>query len=307
MYDVLILGAGAAGLTAAVYAARAGLTYLVLERDGWGGGQITSAHQVQNYPGLPDATGYELGEKLRAHAVSLGAEIQYAKIKSVARAEDGFAVSTDSGVVYEAKTVIAATGASPRALGAAGEAEHVGSGVSYCAVCDGAFFKGKSVLVVGGGDTAVEDALYLATICTHVTVAIRRDQFRAARTRVEKLKTLENVTILINTQVAEIRGEGRVSSVVLKNGDGMEEKAVDGVFIAVGIQPSTEYLAELPVLTPEGYVLADETGATGVPGLFAAGDIRKKALRQVVTAVADGANAAVSAAAYLNERTGPLR
>lgn len=302
MYDALILGAGAAGLTAAVYAARAGLTYLVLERDGWGGGQITSAHQVQNYPGLPDATGYELGEKLRAHAIGLGAEIRFARIKSVARTENGFAVSTDSGAVYEAKTVIAATGASPRALGAEGETEHVGSGVSYCAVCDGAFFKGKNVLVVGGGDTAVEDALYLATICAHVTVAIRRDQFRAARTRVEKLKTLENVTILTNTHVTEIKGEGHVSSVVLRSGGQTEERRVDGVFIAVGIQPSTDYLAELPVLTPEGYVLAGETGATAIPGLFAAGDIREKALRQVVTAVSDGANAAVCAAAYLNEQ-----
>ncbi len=300
MYDLLILGAGPAGLTAAIYAARAGLKFLVLEQDGWGGGQISSAHRIQNYPGLPDVSGLDLGEALRAHAAGLGADIQYGEIERVVQTEHGFAAVTVDGDQYEAKTVLAATGATPRPLGVPGEAVLVGAGVSYCAVCDGAFYTGKDVLVVGGGDTAVEDALYLASICRRVTVALRRDQFRGARTRVKALLALENVECLPNTAVTEILGKDHVEAVRLACGTETREQAVDGVFIAVGTRPSTAYLADLPVLTPKGYARADETGTTEVPGLFAAGDIREKALRQVVTAVADGANAVHSAAAYLS-------
>ncbi len=306
MYDLLILGAGSAGLTAAIYAARAGLDFLVLEQDGWGGGQISSAHLVQNYPGLPDRTGAELGEALREHAAKLGVEIAYGEVETVTRTEDGFAVAAVDGDVYETKTVIASTGASPKALGVPGETEHIGAGVSYCAVCDGAFYTGKDVLVVGGGDTAVEDALYLATICSHVTVAIRHGVFRAAATRVTALRALSNVTGLSNTTVAEIRGGDRVSSVLLRSEDRTEERPVDGVFIAVGAKPATACLAGFSVLTPDGFVLAEESGETKIPGLFAAGDIRRKPLRQIVTAVADGANAAASAAAYLSGRSSHL-
>lgn len=298
MYDVLILGAGTAGLTAAIYAARAGLNFLILEQDGWGGGQISAACQVQNYPGLPGITGTQLAENLRQHAIDLGAQIRYGEIEAVTQTENGFAVVTADGKYYDAKTVIAATGASPKSPGIPGEYR---AGVSFCAVCDGAFYAGKDVLVVGGGDTAVEDALYLSSICRQVTVAIRRDRFRAAKSRVEKLKTLSNVRILINTTVTELRGGDHVSSALLQTGNQTCEQTVDGVFLAVGTRPTTAYLAPLAVLTPDGYVLADETGKTQVPGLFAAGDIRNKSLRQAITAAADGANAATSAAAYLLE------
>ncbi|MDO5546283.1 MAG: FAD-dependent oxidoreductase [Eubacteriales bacterium] len=301
MYDAIILGAGTAGLTAAIYAARAGLRFLVLEQDGWGGGQISAASQVQNYPGLPGISGAQLAENLRQHAIDMGARIQYGEINAVTQNRNGFTVSTIDGDTFDAKTVIAATGASPKLLGVPGEDI---AGVSFCAICDGAFYAGKDVLVVGGGDAAVENALYLSSICRQVTVVIRRDSFRAAMSRVEKLKKLSNVQIITNSIVTELRGNEKVSSAILRTDGSTFEIAVDAVFLSVGTSPNTSYLASLPVLTSDGYVLADETGKTRVSGLFAAGDIRSKALYQAITAAADGANAATSAAAYVLEQSG---
>ncbi len=295
MLDLAIIGSGPAGLTAAIYAARAGLNFALLDLDGYGGGQIASAHLVQNYPGVAETSGFDLGDLFREQAIALGAEIAYGEVTSVEQVEGGFLVHLDGDAPISAKTVIAATGASPRALGIPGEAAHIGTGVSYCATCDGAFYREKSVAVVGGGDTAVEDGIYLSSLCTHVTMVLRRDQFRAAQSRVEVLKSLPNVTLRLQARPVEIQDGG----LVVETAAGQELLAADGIFIAVGSQPATGYLQNLPLHTEGGYIVADETCQTNIPGLFAAGDIRTKQLRQVVTAVADGANAVTSVLAAL--------
>jgi thioredoxin reductase (NADPH) len=296
MTDLVIIGAGPAGLTAAIYARRAGLDFLLLDQDGCGGGQITSAHRVQNYPGLPGITGEELGERLRSHAQSLGVEVQYGQVVSLSRTGEGFFLTTDEGTSLRSRAVIAAVGASPRHLGLPGE--DTLAGVSYCAHCDGAFFTGQNVAVVGGGDTAVADALYLSQICAHVTVLLRRDRFRAAPAEVEQLLRRENVSVRRNVQVKALVGREHLSALGLSTGEALP---CAGLFIAAGTVPATGFLGELPILTQEGYIWADETGKTAIPGLFAAGDSRKKPLRQLVTAVADGANAATSAWEFLRQ------
>lgn len=302
MYDLVIIGGGAAGLTAAVYAARAGLDFVVLEQDGWGGGQITSAHSVQNYPGIADISGADLGEAMKEQAVSLGAKIELGIVEEVKDCGEYKETVLHRGESIMSKTVIAATGANPRKLGAKGEQEFLGRGVSYCAVCDGAFFAGKDVFVIGGGDTAVEDAIYLSSICKSVTLVHRRDTFRAPETRIDVLNELPNVTIRRNETLSEITGSQRVEGVVLENADGQTHYKADGVFIAVGTVPATAFLKNLSLEFDDGYVVAGEDCKTSVGGLFVAGDIRKKPLRQVVTAVADGANAATGAIEYIKEK-----
>lgn len=304
MYDLLILGAGPAGLTAAIYAARAGLRFAVLEQDGWGGGQINSAHQVQNYPGVPEIGGTDLGEKLRQQAQALGSEILCAEIVHVEQRDAGFCLTGAEGERFQAKTVIAATGAYPKKLGLAGEEALTGAGVSYCAVCDGAFYAGKDVLVVGGGDTAVEDALYLSPICKSVTVLLRRAVFRAARTRAELLRAQPNVTVLTNTTVTALHGQRHLEAVTLQTGEETRQISVGGLFVAVGSVPATDCLRELPLPFQNGYIAVGEDCAAPVPGLFIAGDIRVKPLRQAITAAADGAAAAVGASAYLRNSEG---
>ena len=299
MKELVIVGGGPAGLSAAIYAARAGLDFIVLERDGFGGGQITSSHEVENYPGAGRKSGFDLGQAFRDQAVELGAEIVYGSVTGIKDLGDCKELVLDGGEPVRARAVIAATGASPRKLGVPGERELTGAGVSYCATCDGAFFRGKSTLVIGGGDTAVEDALFLSALCKDVTVALRRDVFRAARRRVDLLSAKENVTILYRTNLTEIRGEGRVQSVILSGPEGTAERPVDGVFLAVGVEPAGGWLSGLPLALDGGYVAAGEDCRTNIPGLFAAGDLRKKPLRQVVTAAADGANAVTSAMEYL--------
>ena len=296
MIDLAIIGGGPAGLTAAIYAARAGLRFTILERDGYGGGQITSAHLVQNYPGTGEISGYDLSELFRKQAVELQSEIQYGQVQSVERANGYLILHLTQGEPVTARAVIAATGASPKKLGIPGEEERTGKGVSYCATCDGAFYAGKSVLVIGGGDTAVEDGIYLSARCRSVTLVLRRDQFRAARSRVEALKQLANVEILYNAHALEIL-EGAVR---LDTPAGERLQPAEGVFIAIGSTPATQYLRGLPLDFEGDYIRADETGKTSVPGLYVAGDIRLKPLRQVITAAADGANAASSAILYLS-------
>lgn len=295
MIDLAIIGAGPAGLTAAIYAARAGLNFVVLEQDGVGGGQITASHEIENYPGVGALSGEALGDAFRAQAEQLGAEIRFAVIEGIEILQNGFRLLLEDDVPVESRTVIAATGAVPRVLGVPGEAAFA----SYCAVCDGAFSAGKEVLVVGGGDTAVEDALYLSSICRKVTVALRRDVFRAAAGRAALLAEKPNVEIWYHTNLKEIRGDSGIQSVLLEQNGVTQEVPMQGVFIAVGVQPVSGWLNSLPLTFSEGYVVADETCKTDVPGLFAAGDLRKKPLRQVVTAVADGANAVTSAVDYL--------
>lgn len=299
MYDLIIIGSGPAGLSAAVYARRAGLKLLVLEKNPMSGGQVLNTYEVDNYLGLPGMDGFDMGTKFREHADKLDVEFREAAALSLEDRGGHKLVRTDQGEL-EAKTVILATGAVHALLGVPGEERLSGKGVSYCATCDGAFFRGRTVAVVGGGDVALEDAIYLARSCEKVYLVHRRDELRGAMVLQQELKALPNVEILYSHVVEEIMGEEAVEAVTLK--DRKTEKSfrlpVAGVFVAVGIRPQTELVQGLAACDESGYVLAGEDCATDVRGLFAAGDVRRKPLRQIVTAVADGANAAVSAGTF---------
>ena len=299
MYDLIIIGSGPAGLSAAVYGKRAGLKLLVLEKAPMSGGQILNTYEVDNYLGLPGINGFDMGMQFRAHADKLGVEFREAEVAEICDRGESKLVKTDIGE-FEAKTVILATGAVHAHLNVPGEEELSGMGVSYCATCDGAFFRGRTVAVVGGGDVALEDAIYLARTCEKVYLIHRRDELRGAMVLQEELKRLENVEILYHTVVEEIAGTDAVQGLRIRDtGSGAEsELAVQGVFIAVGIHPNTELVQGLLTLDEGGYISAGEDCATAVPGLFAAGDVRKKPLRQIITAVADGANAAVAAGMF---------
>ncbi len=296
MYDLIIIGSGPAGLSAAIYGKRAGLNLLVLEKNPMSGGQVLNTYEVDNYLGLPGMDGFDMGTKFREHADKLDVEFREAAALSLEDRGGHKLVRTDQGEL-EAKTVILATGAVHALLGVPGEERLSGKGVSYCATCDGAFFRGRTVAVVGGGDVALEDAIYLARSCEKVYLVHRRDELRGAMVLQQELKALPNVEILYSHVVQEILGEEAVEAVTLK--DCKTEKSfrlpVAGVFVAVGIRPQTELVQGLAACDESGYVLAGEDCATDVRGLFAAGDVRRKPLRQIVTAVADGANAAVSA------------
>ena len=298
-YDIIILGSGPAGLSAAIYAQRARLSTLLIEEKPLSGGQILDTYEVDNYPGLPGITGFEMGQKFRAHADRLGAEVVNAQVLSVRLDGEKKIVTTQKGV-YEAKTLIIATGAKHRRLGIPGEDKLVGMGVSYCATCDGAFFKGKTVAVVGGGDVALEDALFLARGSEKVYLVHRRGQFRGAKILQEKVKEASNIEPVLDSVVTEIKGEGQVSSILLnsKNGESRELE-VQGVFIAVGIEPNSSAVKDLVAQDAGGYIVAGEDTKTSVEGVFAAGDVRTKQLRQVLTAAADGANAVTSAEKYI--------
>lgn len=361
-YDLVIIGSGPAGLTAAIYAQRARLNTLVIEKEMVSGGQVLTTYEVENYPGFPGIDGFSLGTKFREHADHLGAEfatdevqkIRLMQVQTGAQTEDEtkdgeqerdlhiaqveiqlhedtsedtdsvlsgrekekaektgnpeasgqikmWKVITGKKATYLAKAVIFALGAVHKSLGVPGEECLRGSGVSYCATCDGAFFRKKEVAVIGGGDVALEDAIFLSRMCSHVYLIHRRGELRGAKVLQEQLKALENVTILWDTVAEEICGEQRVEAVSLrnvKNGE-ISRLAVSGVFVAVGIEPNSELLDGI-VRMDHGYVCADETCETSVPGIFAAGDVRTKQLRQIVTAASDGANAVSSAERYLN-------
>ena len=300
LYDLIIIGSGPAGLAAAVYAQRARLNTLILEKAMVSGGQVLTTYEVDNYPGLPGIGGYDLGLKFREHADRLGALFKEDEVISV---EDGPVKRVVcSGGTYEARAVILATGAIHRKLGIPGEEELGGAGVSYCATCDGAFFRNKVTAVIGGGDVAVEDAIFLARMCSKVYLIHRRNELRAAKSLQESLFAQENVEILWDTVADSINGENKVESLSLTNKKTGEKRElpVDGVFIAVGISPNTEGLEDLVAMDGGHYILAGEDGKTSRPGIFAAGDVRTKNLRQIVTAVADGANCVTSAERYLN-------
>lgn len=296
MLDVIIIGSGPAGLSAAVYAKRANLHVLVVEKVYYGTGQIAESHQVDNYLGFSGISGYELGEKFREHAVSLGVEFKDGEAERFEVFAGGYKVYLKNGEILETKTVIYAAGAAHRHLDIHGEQEYSGRGVSYCATCDGAFFKGKTTAVIGGGDTALDDALYLSELCSKVYLVHRRDAFRGSARTVEKLRAKENVEIVLEAKPVEITGNDKVESLQLEDGRSLN---VDGVFVAVGMLPMTAPVKGVAELDPAGYIVADETGKTSAAGFFTAGDVRTKALRQVVTAVSDGANAAASAEHYL--------
>lgn len=296
IYDLAILGAGPAGISAAIYAARARLNTLWIERKFAQGGQIVDTYEVDNYPGLPGINGMDLGEKMAAHAEKLGLAPLRENVVSV-EDEDGIKVIRTKKNEYRARAVILAFGAAHRTLGIPGEETLSGMGVSYCATCDGAFFRNRTVAVIGGGNVAAEDAILLSRTCKKVYVIHRRDQMRADQILQEKLFACENVEMIWDTVPVSIEGEEMVSGIKLQNKKTGEERELplDGVFIAVGIVPNTELFRNLVKLDESGYIVAGEDCVTSTPGIFAAGDIRTKQLRQVITAAADGANAVTSA------------
>lgn len=303
LYDTIIIGSGPAGLAAAIYASRAKLNMLVMEQNFVSGGQVIDTYEVDNYPGMPGVSGMDLGMKMREHAEKMGAEFVRTKVKALERSEEGTWLLTCKKETYESKTVILATGAHHRKLDVAGEDDLAGMGVSYCATCDGAFYKDCEVAVVGGGDVAVEDAVFLARSCKKVYLIHRRDQLRAAKVLQERLFALPNVELIWDSVVEKIDGTDQVECVQIKNvrDNTVQQIKVEGVFVAVGIEPESGLVAEMAGLDQNGYVIADETGKTDVPGLFVAGDVRTKSLRQIITAAADGANAVTSVEQYLLE------
>lgn len=303
IYDLVIIGSGPAGLSAAVYAQRACLDTLIIEKTGMSGGQILTTTEVDNYPGMPGIGGFDLGMKMREHVDNLGGLFQTGEVMEITDHKDIKEIRLDDGNVIQTRTIIIATGASHRKLGIPGETEFTGAGVSYCATCDGAFFRNRTTAVIGGGDVAVEDAIFLARLCQKVYVIHRRDSFRAAKVLSEKLLALENVEVLWNTTPVSITGSTNVENLNIHHKDTGEDQsiAVDGVFIAVGMEPNTDIYKSLVTTDKTGYIVADETCRTNVPGIFAAGDIRTKQLRQVVSAASDGANAVYSVQRYLEE------
>lgn len=300
MYDIIIIGSGPAGLSAAIYAQRACLDTIVIEKNGISGGQVLNTWEVDNYPGFPGVTGFELSRQFREHANKLGARVVQDEVVQVELSGNVKKVVCEEET-YEARCVILASGAHHRTLEVPGEEELRGAGVSYCATCDGAFFRGRTVAVVGGGDAALEDAIFLARMCEKVYIVHRRDKLRGAKRLQERLQALENIEFVWNSETAAIEGNAQVETLRLRQTKTGEERRldVDGVFIAVGIAPESELYAGQLELDEQGYIRADESGQTSVPGVFAAGDVRTKALRQILTAASDGANCVASAERYL--------
>ena len=299
MFDVVIIGSGPAGLTAAIYGRRAGLSVLVLEKAPMSGGQLINTYEVDNYPGLQGMSGFDMGMKFREHAESMEAEFAEGEVLEIRLHGETKEVVTKNHV-YEARAIIIAAGATHSRLDVPGEEELRGRGVSYCATCDGAFFRDKITAVAGGGDVAVEDAIFLSRFCKKVYLIHRRDQLRAAEMLQQKLFALSNVEILWDSTVEKISGLEQVEHISIRNKQTGEESElkVDGVFIAVAIRPQSESYTSLVEMDKMGYLVAGEDCRTNVEGIFAAGDIRTKDLRQVVTAVADGANAVNSVQKY---------
>jgi len=302
MYDVAIIGEGPAGMTAAIYATRAGLRTVIIEK-AFSGGQMGITPEIDNYPGFESISGFELAMNMANHAKKLGAEVKRADVSEFLFKEGENIIKTSSEDVL-AKTVILALGASHRKLGVDGEEKYTGLGVSYCATCDGNFFRNREVCVIGGGNTALEDALYLSKICTKVYLIHRRDSFRGFDALAKRIFETENIVSVLDSVVQKINGDERVSSVTVRNvkTDDVTEIAVSGCFIAVGMEPNTELLKGKVALTPSGHIAAGENTETNLPGVFAAGDIREKVSYQIITAAADGAVAATRAGAYIAER-----
>lgn len=300
MYDIIIIGSGPAGLSAAIYAQRACLDTIVIEKNGISGGQVLNTWEVDNYPGFPGVTGFELSRQFREHANKLGARVVQDEVVQVELSGNVKKVVCEEET-YEARCVILASGAHHRTLEVPGEEELRGAGVSYCATCDGAFFRGRTVAAVGGGDAALEDAIFLARMCEKVYIVHRRDKLRGAKRLQERLQALENIEFVWNSETVAIEGNAQVEALRLRQTKTGEERRldVDGVFIAVGIAPESELYAGQLELDEQGYIRADESGQTSVPGVFAAGDVRTKALRQILTAASDGANCVASAERYL--------
>ncbi len=299
MTDVIIIGAGTAGITAAIYVRRAGKSVSVFEALSYGG-QIINTPDIENYPAAFHISGFDYATKLYEQAKSLGAEFVFSKVTGIIDKEDHKEVVTSKGV-FSARALIIASGSRNRKLGVAEEDRFVGRGVSYCATCDGAFYKGKTVAVVGGGNTAVEDALYLSDLAQKVYLIHRRDQFRADEASVSLLRTKENVEFVLDSIVSGLTGDKRLEGVTAVRKDGtVRELSVDGLFVAVGRVPESGLVSEIVKLDESGYISAGEDCATSVRGIFAAGDVRTKTVRQLVTAASDGAVAATGALKYIS-------
>ncbi len=300
IYDMIVVGGGPGGYTAALYAARAGMDTIVLEKLS-AGGQMALAEQIDNYPGFEAGiNGFELGEKMRKGAERFGVKTLLAEVKHIDVEQPiKKAIAADS--TFCGKTIVLATGANPRELGLPREKELIGKGVNYCAACDGMFYRGKTVIVVGGGNSAVEDALLLARICKSVILVHRRDTLKATKIYRDQIMKAENITFSWDSEVAELIAEQKVSGVRLRNLKTGKESVVhcDGVFVSVGRVPAAELLKGKTALDAAGYIIADESTRTDIPGVFAVGDVRTKVLRQIVTAVADGASAVYYAEEYL--------
>lgn len=304
MLDTVIIGSGPAGLGAAIYASRAALDYVVLEKAGYSGGQIVTTNDLDNYPGMPNIDGASFSMALQEHAERLGAVIKEATVTSIEKnADASFTVKVDGQDDIVTKTVILATGANPRTLDVPGETWYLSRGVYYCATCDGAFYRNKTVAVIGGGNTALEDVLFLAKICKKVYLIHRRDELRGDKNSQEKIFALSNVEFVKSAVPKSIKGDKKVTSleIELKQNGEVKDIAVDGIFVAVGMIPNNKLVPDFVAKDEAGYVIADETGVTNTPGFFVAGDLRTKNLRQVITAASDGANAVKSVTDYLNE------
>ena len=301
LYDILIVGGGPAGLTAATYARRAGKSVLVIEKNAFGG-QITWSPKVENFPGFVSVSGAELGDKLLEQAMEQGAEVELDEVTAVSVRPDGIkTVACDSGAVFEGRALIAAVGAKPRMLGLAREEELVGNGVCFCAVCDGAFYAGKDVAVNGGGNSALQDALLLSEKCRRVYLIHRRDAFRGEQKLVEALEKRENVEFVLRASVAELLGDGELTGIVVEQDGQRRELPVAGLFVAIGHAPDNGIFSGLMDLDRAGYAASGEDCLTATPGVFVAGDCRAKGVRQLTTAAADGAVAALAACRYLDE------
>ena len=306
-FDLAIIGGGPAGYSAGLYAARAGVNALVIEQ-GMPGGQIATSDEIDNYPGIPSISGSEIGTRMQEHAEAAGAQTAYAMVNAVELGDDArFVIRTDQ-VVYVAPAVIAAMGATPRPAGFEGEDAFRGRGISYCATCDGMFYRGKEIFVIGGGNSACEEALYLSRIASHVTMVVRRDRFRAPKGMVDRVLSRENITVRYLTSFVKVEGERLPNAITFRDnatGSLTREEFPEGsfgIFVFTGNDPQTSLIEGLVDLGPDRGVLTDETMATRTPGLYCAGDIRTKGLRQVITAASDGAIAATSAYRYLDEK-----
>lgn len=300
MYDIIIIGGGPAGLTAALYALRAGKSVLVIEKSTFGG-QITWSPKVENFPTIPSVSGAELGDRLTSQVLEQGAELELDEVVSVELDGDIKRVKTDFGGTFEAKALIIAAGARPRTLGIPGEDALMGAGVCFCAVCDGAFYKDRPVAVNGGGNSALQDAMLLSDTCSKVYLIHRRDTFRGEARLVEALRARENVEFVLNSSITALIGQDELSGLIVTNDKGeSREISVDGLFVAIGHAPDNGMFSELIDLDKGGYADSDESCTTKTPGVFVAGDCRKKNVRQLTTAAADGSCAALAACRYVD-------
>ncbi len=301
IYDVVIIGGGPSGLSAAIYASRSRLKTLLIEKSGCGG-QIAITDKLENYPGFEEGiNGFDFAVKMEKQARTFGTEIIYGEVLSIDANEELKKVIL-SGQSYVTKTIIIASGANFKKLNVKGEKEFIGAGVSYCATCDGPFFRNKEIAVVGGGDSALQEALYLTKFAEKVNLIHRRDQFRAAKILQERVLSSEKIKVILNSVVEEIQGSRSIESVKIKNvvSEETSQLPVSGVFIFAGWNPNTKFLPQTKIsLSPSGYIITDDYMKTSLDGVFACGDVRKKLLRQVVTAAADGATAAIAAEHYL--------